>query len=133
MELIDLAADRLHPVQVDDRLSGSVAAAILTRQGDLFFGVCIDTRCSLGFCAEAAAVAAMITAGQSHIDQVVAVTRNEQGQLEVLPPCGRCREFLHQIDRRNLEAGVILDRETVRTLRDLLPEITGRPVGPAAR
>ncbi|GAA3598650.1 hypothetical protein GCM10022223_12540 [Kineosporia mesophila] len=43
MELIDLAAGHLNPVQVDDRLSGSVAAAILTRPGDLFFGVCIDT------------------------------------------------------------------------------------------
>ena len=36
-------------------------------------GVCIDVSSGIGFCAEYAAVAAMITAGESEIDTIVAV------------------------------------------------------------
>lgn len=32
--------------------AGDVAAAILTKQGNIYVGVCIDTACTLGMCAE---------------------------------------------------------------------------------
>ena len=38
----------------DDCSAGSVAAALLSQSGDVFTGICIDTACSLGFCAEPA-------------------------------------------------------------------------------
>ncbi len=44
--------------------AGGVGAAILTVNGNVYTGVCIDTACSMGFCAEHAAAAAMITAGE---------------------------------------------------------------------
>lgn len=97
--------------------SGGVGAAILTRAGNVYTGVCIDTACSMGFCAEHAAAAAMVTAGEHEIAKVVAV--NSAGQI--LPPCGRCREFLSQLGDRNLEAEVLVQSEVVVSLRELLP------------
>lgn len=132
--LITSAAAYLNPDQRGDRTSGGVAAAILSTQDRLFAGVCIDTACGMGFCAEHAAVAAMITAGQSEIAMVVAVTRDaDSGALHVLPPCGRCREFMYQIDDRNLDARVVLGPETISTLAELLPERQARQVHVSSR
>lgn len=64
----------------------------------------------------------MVTAGEYQIAKIVAVWRDEQGRLFVLPPCGRCREFMRQIDEANLDAEVILGDDRRQLLRDLLPE-----------
>lgn len=64
----------------------------------------------------------MVTAGQYGIASIVAVWRQEErSELFVLPPCGRCREFIRQIDHRNIDARVILGRAEAVTLGDLLP------------
>jgi cytidine deaminase len=39
----------------------------------------------------------------------------------VLPPCGRCRELLWQVDDQNQRAWVIVGAEEGAYLRDLLP------------
>lgn len=100
--------------------AGAVAAAILTDRGNCYTGVCIDTPCSMGFCAEHAAAAAMITAGENRIVGVVAVHREEDGSVTIIPPCGRCREFLCQLHDDNHLAQVRLNDRTV-TLDELLP------------
>lgn len=120
-ELIDTAQALLHPHRVGDRLFGDVAATLVTDSGALYSGVCIDTGCGTGFCAEHAAIAAMVTAREYRIRKVVAVWRNEEGALHVLPPCGRCREFVRQIDPANIDAEVVLGRTTSASLRELLP------------
>jgi cytidine deaminase len=96
--------------------AGRVGAAIRTVQGDVFTGICIDLGCGLGFCAEVAAIAQMLTQRQTRIDTIVAVTKDE-----ILPPCGRCRETMVQIDSRNLDCKVILAEGQVVLLRELLP------------
>lgn len=45
--------------------AGEVSAAILTKKGNIYVGVCIDTACTLGMCAERNAIANMITNGES--------------------------------------------------------------------
>lgn len=120
-ELVEWAAGLLNPHRVGDRLFGDVAALVMSEAGHLYGGVCIDTGSGTGFCAEHAAVASMVTAGEYRIRRVVAVWRAEDGRLFVLPPCGRCREFIQQIDPTNLDAEVILGRERRIPLRDLLP------------
>ena len=95
---------------------GSVAAALLSDSGKVYTGVCIDIACSIGFCAEHAAIAAMITAGESKIIKIVAIS--EDG---ILPPCGRCREFINQIHTDNIETEVLVAPEKVVRLDDLLP------------
>jgi cytidine deaminase len=63
----------------------------------------------------------MVTAGEHRIARIVAVWRDESGVPFVLPPCGRCREFIHQVDPANLDTEVILGQDTAGRLRDLLP------------
>lgn len=101
----------------DDAEAGGVAAAILTDKGNVYVGVCIDTACSMGFCAEHAAAAAMVTAGESKVTKMIAV--GSEGQ--VMPPCGRCREFISQLHDDNLDAKVMVKKDVVLTLRELLP------------
>jgi len=120
-QLIARAARLLNPHRVGDRLFGDVASALVTRTGDMFTGVCIDTGSGTGFCAEHAAIAAMVTAGQYEIAVIVAVVRQADGALLVLPPCGRCREFIRQIDPANIDTFVVLGREESVPLRELLP------------
>lgn len=99
-----------------DCSAGGVGAALLSASGEVFTGICIDTACSLGFCAEHAAIAEMLKHRQTRIVAVIAV--NAKGA--VIPPCGRCRELLHQVDLANWDTKVILENAVV-TLRDLLP------------
>lgn len=97
--------------------AGGVGAAILTQSGTVYTGVCIDTACSMGFCAEHAAAAAMVTAGESRVLRMIAV--GEGG--EIMPPCGRCREFISQLHAENAEAEVMVGAGVVMTLRALSP------------
>ena len=73
-KLYEEARSKLNPRTLSPFIeAGGVAAAILTDQGHIYTGVCIDAACSLGMCAERNAVANMITNGESRIDKVVAV------------------------------------------------------------
>ncbi len=101
----------------DDADAGGVGAALLTERGAVYVGVCIDTACSMGFCAEHAAAAAMVTAGENRVVKMVAV--NWDGGI--LPPCGRCREFISQLHPENFKAEVLVGAGQVVTLRELLP------------
>ena len=58
--LVRAAEETLNPRALSDSAeAGSVAAALVTDRGNVYRGVCIDTPCSMGFCAEHAAIAAM--------------------------------------------------------------------------
>ena len=115
-ELKDIAAATLSPRQVSEDVEvGGVAAALVTDQGNVYRGICIDTACSMGFCAEHAAIAAMLTAGEDKVAQIVAVNWDKS----VLPPCGRCREFLLQLG--NPETQVLVAEDTAVPVKELLP------------
>jgi len=120
-DLIAAAEATLNPHLAGDRLFGDVAAALETADGNRYLGVCIDTGSGTGFCAEHSAIAAMVTAGEYRIERIVAVWRGDDGRLYVLPPCGRCREFIRQVDDRNIDAQVVLGRDRVVPLAELLP------------
>ena len=103
--------------------AGGVAAAILTKKGNIYVGVCIDTACTLGMCAERNAIANMITNGESQIDKVVAVMPDGK----VGSPCGVCREFMMQLDKNSGDIEILLDLETEKTikLKELVPDWWG--------
>ena len=44
----------------EDLTAGSVGAALRTRSGKIFTGICVDVTCGLGLCAERSAVAERI-------------------------------------------------------------------------
>ena len=120
-DLIEAAAAVLHPHRNGDRLFGDVGAALDTTAGHRYVGVCIDTASGTGFCAEHAAIAAMVTAREYEISRIVAVWRDDDGRRSVLPPCGRCREFIRQIHDRNITTEVVLGRDRTMPLAALLP------------
>ena len=103
--------------------AGGVAAAILTKQGNIYVGVCIDTASTLGMCAERNAIANMITNGESQIDKVVAVMPDGR----VGPPCGACREYMMQLNKDSGNIEILLDLETKKTvtLKELIPDWWG--------
>lgn len=104
--------------------AGGVAAAILTKKGNIYVGVCIDTSCSLGMCAERNAIANMITNGESQIDKVVAIMPDGN----VGSPCGACREFMMQLDKDSGEIEILLSLDTKKVvkLKELVPDWYGK-------
>ncbi len=117
--LCALAADALNPQDMGGFFVGDVACALEDERGVVWTGTCVGGH--LGVCAEQSAVSAMLSAGPPVIRRIVAVWRDEHGALFVLPPCGRCREFLRTVSQRNLETEVILGPDHVVQLRELLP------------
>lgn len=117
-DLLHRARAVLNPRRLSSNAeAGGVAAAILTGAGNVYTGVCVDTACSMGFCAEHAAAVAMITAGDSRIAKLVAVASDGR----IMAPCGRCREFVSQLHDCNGDAEVLVAPGVVVKVRDLLP------------
>ncbi|HHX63351.1 MAG TPA: cytidine deaminase, partial [Chloroflexi bacterium] len=117
-ELYDRARAVINPRKLSETAeAGGVGAAILAADGNVYTGVCIDTACSMGFCAEHAAAAAMVTAGESRVLKMIALDWDGS----VLPPCGRCREFISQLHPENRNAEVMVAKDVIVTLRELLP------------
>ncbi len=119
-DLIKEAIGALNPrvLSTPDIQAGMVACALLTKSGQVYKGVCVDAYCALGFCAETAAIGAMITAGETAIEKIVAVGTNKN----VLSPCGRCREFMYQIDSDNRDCTVLMPKGKTARLSELLPQ-----------
>lgn len=116
-------------VQKNRRISpfieaGGVAAALLTKAGNIYVGVCIDTASTLGMCAERNAIANMITNGEHQIAKMVAVT--EDGTVGA--PCGACREYMMQLEKDSGEIEILVDYESRRTVRlkELIPDWWGK-------
>ena len=120
-ELIEKAVSVVNPKKVKDFLMGDVGCALATDKGNVYLGVCIDTASGMGFCTEHKAIGSMITAGEYKIQKIVAVWKNDKGDIFILSPCGRCREFMRRINEDNLETEVLLDKDKVVQLKDLLP------------
>ena len=109
----------------EDLSAGGLASALVTASGSVHTGICIDAACSLGFCAEHAAIADMLKSRQTRIVAIVAMNANG----EVMPPCGRCRELIRQVDPGNWDTVIVVAPDTVVTLAELLP--FSEPVKPA--
>jgi cytidine deaminase len=118
-ELIQKAESALNSQKIDDLYVADVGCAIVSYDDQVFTGACIGGY--LGICAEQSAISQLVTKTEPRIKKLVAVWKNEQGELYILPPCGRCREFLRCMSQDNLDAEIILGKDHVTKLRDLLP------------
>ncbi len=100
--------------------AGGVSAALLTTKGNIYVGVCMDTACSLGMCAERNAIAHMITNGESQIAKIVVVMPDGKAGM----PCGACRELMMQLGKEAGEIEILWDYETKRavTRKTLIPD-----------
>ena len=119
-ELQKIAQDTLNERRLS-RLAtaGTVAAAFLTDKGNVYTGVCIDVPAGMGFCAEHAAAAAMVTAGESKIVKMVATGVDDNGCG--CAPCGRCREFINCLHEDNHLCEVLMEDGSIMTIGELLP------------
>ena len=99
--------------------TGEVGSALVTDKGNVFVGVSIDTPSGIGFCGEHSAIASMVTSREYKIKKIVAITADGR----VLPPCGRCREMMYSINEKNIDADIIIAKNKVVKLKELLPHI----------
>jgi cytidine deaminase len=117
-ELIDLANGVTHPMKLSKfSTAGTVGCALLSKKGKVFVGICLDLSSGLGTCAEYTAIANMVATGESEIKKIVAVSFKG----EILPPCGRCRELMYEVNSKNVNAKILLSKNKSVTLKKLLP------------
>ena len=120
-EMYDKALERTKMCQLNEKFldAGGVGAAILSSNENIYTGVCIDTSCSLGMCAERNAISTMITAGEYEIKKVVCT--DDQGAL--MMPCGACMEYMMQLSNGKGEIEILKNIETKETvkLKELIP------------
>lgn len=119
-DLYDRAIFSLNPSHSNCIYYGGVSAALLTENDTIYTGVCIDTECSMGMCAERNAISSMITNGEVVIKKLVCVYQDKSLML----PCGVCREFMMQLSTLNKDAEILIEREgnKVMKLEELLPK-----------
>ena len=120
--------DKAKSVQNERKISplmevGSVGAAILTDRGNIYTGICIDTACGMGMCAERNAMANMLTNGESRITKVVAVMPDGSSGT----PCGVCREFMMQLGKESKDIEILLSLEPLKIVKlgEQLPDWWG--------
>ncbi len=96
--------------------AGDVAAALETVDGNIYTGICFDVACGIGFCAEHSAISEMLKHRETRIVKIMAI-----GESGFMPPCGRCRELMFQIDQENVNTKVYLSEDKFITINELLP------------
>jgi homotetrameric cytidine deaminase len=102
-----------------------VGAAVRARTGAIYAGANVENVAfPQGQCAEASAIGALVTAGESAITAVAVVAE----KVEVCPPCGGCRQRLAEFG--SADTPVYLGRPGATphttTLAELLPLSFGR-------
>ncbi|WP_026652950.1 cytidine deaminase family protein [Butyrivibrio proteoclasticus] len=121
-ELFNAAKSVQNPREISDRIyAGGVAAAIESASGNIYKGVCVDTSCTLGVCAERNAIFNMITNGEHEIKRVLAIMPDGKTGA----PCGACREMMTQLmPGKYQDVEIMMDYENGRivTLGELTPE-----------
>ena len=121
-DLYKAAKNVQNPREVSERIyAGDVAAAIEASSGKIYTGVCVDTSCTLGICAERNAIFNMITNGDSEVKRVLAIMSDGKTGA----PCGACRELMTQLMPKSYQhVEIMLDykKEKVVTLGELTPE-----------
>ena len=87
-EMYEAAKAVLNERRISDYVTcGEVSAAVASKSGKIYTGVCIDTCSTLGICAERNAIFNMITNGEQEIDKVICILPDGSNGA----PCGACR------------------------------------------
>ena len=122
IEMYEAAKAVLNDRRVSEYVTcGEVSAAVLSKSGRIYTGVCVDTCSTLGICAERNAIFNMITNGEQEIDKVLCIMDDGTSGA----PCGACRELMVQLmpeQYRHIE--IMMDYQTgkITTLGELTPQ-----------
>ena len=117
-ELIKKAKSMVDKKKIYSGELKAVGCALISKKGKLFTGANWDLWCGTGFCAESSAISNMVShSDETEIATIVACSKNR-----VMPPCGRCREVMALLDKKNLDNTwvIVSDNEKVK-LKELLP------------
>ena len=121
-EMYAAAKAVLKPRRISEYVTaGEVSAAVLSKSGKIYTGVCIDTCSTLGICAERNAIFNMITNGENEIDKLLCIPPFEGKGA----PCGACRELMVQLMPESYkDIKIMLDysKGKVITLGEITPE-----------
>lgn len=122
MQMYEAAKAVLRERRISEYVTcGEVSAAVLSKSGKIYTGVCIDTCSTLGICAERNAIFNMITNGEQEIDKVLCILPDGSNGA----PCGACRELMVQLMAGHYkDVEIMLDYATGRTvtLGEITPE-----------
>ena len=94
--------------------AGAVSAALLTKDGHIYKGVCVDATCSIGLCAEINAIFNMLTNGENEFTKLVVIS--SKGTLGM--PCGVCRELIVELmPKKYKDIEILINLETKETIK----------------
>lgn len=102
-----------------------VGAAIVAGSGKVYTGANVEVAHYKGLCAEASAIAALVTAGERKISAVVVVG---PGKKYIATPCGDCRQRIREFsDKNTLVFSLWSDGRIgkIHTMEELLPNSFG--------
>ncbi|MCX7928534.1 MAG: cytidine deaminase [Patescibacteria group bacterium] len=72
-----------------------VGCVILTKKGNIYKGVNINTCAYGGICAERSAICQMVTNGEYHIKKLAIIAKSEYFKVKIHSgPCGICRQLI---------------------------------------
>ena len=121
-EMYAAAKAVLNPRRISEYVTaGEVSAAVLSKSGKIYVGVCIDTCSTLGICAERNAIFNMISNGENEIDKVLCIPPVEGRGA----PCGACRELMVQLmpdSYKDIDIMIDYKNNVVMKLGELTPE-----------
>ena len=121
-EMYEAAEAALNARRVSEYVTcGEVSAAVLSKSGKIYTGICIDTCSTLGICAERNAIFNMLTNGEHEIDKVLCLLPDGSSGA----PCGACRELMVQLMAGKYhDIEIMLDYSTGRVVKlgELTPE-----------
>ncbi len=102
-----------------------VGALIVTKNGNTYSGCNVENASyPLGNCAEAAAIASMVLAGEKNIKMIYVMSQNDQGGC----PCGGCRQRIREFS--DIDTQVILCSPSGVQQRLLLADLLPNSFGP---
>ena len=101
-----------------------VGALIVTKNGNTYSGCNVENASyPLGNCAETAAIASMVLAGEKYIRMIYVMTKNDEGGI----PCGGCRQRIREFSDENTQI-IMCSPDGVQqriNLSELLPNSFG--------
>ncbi len=71
-----------------------VASALVAEDGKIYYALHLDIR-GFDVCAEPISMTNALIDGQSKFKKIVAVIMTEKNEIEVVNPCGNCRQMLY--------------------------------------
>jgi len=102
-----------------------VGALVVTDKGNTYSGCNVENASyPLGNCAEAAAIASMVLAGEKNIKMIYVMSQNDQGGC----PCGGCRQRIREFS--DIDTQVILCSPSGVQQRLLLADLLPNSFGP---